>query len=273
MSYTEFINALDILGKHPHVHLKMAYLESERPVVFQIFDSDPDRLLQAALKLEGRGPDIIDVNMGCSDKSVAGRGAGAGLLREPYKIARIFELLSKHLKVPVTGKIRLGWDDDTRNYVQVARIIEDNGGALIAVHGRTKAQAYHGQADWDAIAEVRQAVKVPVIANGDVRSVADIEAIKRHTGCTAVMIGRAAVHNPWLFSRLDRQDVPREVVERTLQRHLQLNLDFYGEPRGLILFRKFASRYLAPFGLSDEQRKRLLTAENVGDFLQILSSL
>ncbi len=273
MSYTEFINALDILGKHPHIHTKLAYLESERPVVYQIFDSDPDRLLQAALRLQDRRPDIIDVNMGCSDKSVSGRGAGAGLLREPAKIARIFHLLSTHLSVPVTGKIRLGWDEDSRNYVEVARIIEENGGSLVAVHGRTRQQAYHGLADWDAIAEVRQAVSIPVIANGDVRTVADIERIKQHTGCPAVMIGRAAVHNPWLFARRDRQDVPPDEMRRTLLRHLQLSLDFYGPQRGLVLFRKFAARYLAPLGLSPEQRKQLLTSEHVDDFLTILARL
>ncbi|RPJ48007.1 MAG: tRNA-dihydrouridine synthase family protein, partial [Chloroflexi bacterium] len=173
MSYTEFISAIDVTGgRHPHMERKLKYLESERPVVFQIFDDDPDRLVRAALKLRPRNPDIIDINMGCSAKCVSGRGAGAGLLRTPEKIAQIFSRLTRELDIPITGKIRLGWDDTSRNYLDTARIIEDNGGSLIAVHGRTKAQGYTGTADWDAIAEVRQAVSVPVIANGDVKTVA-----------------------------------------------------------------------------------------------------
>jgi len=272
MSYTEFINAMDIMGKHPHIWRKLAFLPQERPVVYQIFDNDPQRILEAALRLQARGPDIIDVNMGCSDKSVSGRGAGAGLLREPEKIARIFNLLTSHLQVPVTGKIRLGWDDASRNYLHIARIVEDNGGALLAVHGRTKQQAYHGQADWDAIAEVKQAVSIPVIANGDVRSVADIDAILAHTGCEAVMIGRAAVSNPWIFARRDRDQVPPRLVEQTMLRQLDLMLEFYGDPRGLVLFRKYAARYLAPLHLPDGQRRSLMTAGRPAEFLQILRS-
>ena len=123
--------------------------------------------------------------------------------------------------MPVTAKIRLGWDEASRNYRQVATLLEENGGArLIAVHGRTRAQGYTAQADWDAIAEIRQAVWIPVIANGDVRTVADIERIKAHTGCPAVMIGRGAIGNPWIFSRLDRGQVPSEEVKRIIHTHL-----------------------------------------------------
>lgn len=273
MSYTEFINAIDVTGKHPHLEQKLAYREDERPLVYQLFDNDPDRLLAAARKLRRRSPDIIDVNMGCSDKSVSGRGAGAGLLREPEKIARIFALLTRELDLPITGKIRLGWDADSRNYLDVAHILEDNGAALIAVHGRTKQQGYHGEADWDAIAQVCQAVKIPVIANGDVRTVADIERIRVHTGCAAVMIGRAAVSNPWIFSHLDREQVSFAQVEQTMRRQLDLMLEFYGGPRGLVLFRKYASRYLSPLGLSDDQRRSLMTAAAPQDFWRLLSNL
>ena len=179
MSYTEFINAGDVIhGKRPHWKDRLAYKENERPVVFQIFDNDADRLLNAALKLQEYQPDIIDINMGCSDHSVSSRGAGAGFLRTPLKIAEIFKKLSHSLTIPVTGKIRLGWDDYTRNYLLVSRIIEENGGQLIAVHARTRMQGYQGQADWDAIAEVKQSVSIPVIGNGDVRTVADIDRLK-----------------------------------------------------------------------------------------------
>ena len=207
MSYTEFINALDILQGHPYVAQKMAFLPQERPVVFQIFDNDPQRLLEVALRVQDQEPDIIDINLGCSAKSVSNRGAGAGLLRTPLKVARIFRRLSGALEIPLTGKIRLGWDDDSRNYGLIARIIAENGGQMIAVHGRTKAQGYRGEADWDAIAEIRAAVEIPVIGNGDVRTPGDIQRMKAHTGCPAVMIARGAIGNPWIFAGQDRAEV------------------------------------------------------------------
>ena len=272
MSYTEFVNALDILQGNPRVEKKLAYLPEERPVVFQIFDSEPDRIVEAALRLQERRPDIIDVNMGCSAKCVSGRGAGAGLLRTPLKVARIFKELSSRLEVPVTGKIRLGWDEQDRNYLLIARIVEENGGALLAVHGRTKAQGYGGQADWEAIAQVKQAVSIPVVGNGDIRTVADIERIKTYTGCDGVMIGRGAIGNPWIFSRLDREQVPPQQVRTVMLRHLERMLSFYEGDYGLVLFRKHASRYLSPFPLTPEQRARLMTAEQPEEFLDLLDS-
>lgn len=273
MSYTEFLNAIDITGRNPNLERKLAYLECERPVVYQIFDDEPDRLVEAARKLALRRPDIIDVNMGCSAKSVSGRGAGAGLLRTPEKIAQIFARLSKELDIPVTGKIRLGWDDDSRNYLQVARMIEENGGQLIAVHGRTKKQGYTGQADWDAIAEVKQAVSIPVIANGDVKTVADIERIKAHTGADGVMIARAAIGNPWIFSRLDREFVPPAILRDTMLRHLDSMLSFYGQQAGLVFFRKYAARYLTPYRLEGDLRQTLMTSETKEAFLSLLDEI
>ena len=273
MSYTEFINAIDVVGRHPHLDQKLAYTETERPVVYQVFDDDPERLVQAVLKLRPRNPSIIDINMGCSAKCVANRGAGAGLLRTPAKIARIFSELTRQLDIPVTGKIRLGWDGSSLNYLEVAHIIEDNGGALLAVHGRTKAQSYGGSADWDAIAEVKQALKIPVIANGDVRSVADIERIKAVTGCDGVMIARAAISNPWIFSRLDRHQVSMEMLRATIFQHLDASLAFYGAQRGVILFRKYASHYLTPLGMPPEQRRQLLTTPDRETFLERLEEI
>lgn len=272
MSYTEFANAQEILQGSPRVEKKLAFLPAERPVVFQIFDSEPDRIVEAALRLQERSPDIIDVNMGCSAKCVSGRGAGAGLLRTPKKVAQIFKELSTRLEVPVTGKIRLGWDEQDRNYLLIARIVEENGGALLAVHGRTKAQGYTGQADWDAIAEVKQSVSIPVIGNGDVRTVADVERIQSYTGCDGVMIGRGAIGNPWIFSRLDRAEVPPQDVREVMLRHLDRMLSFYEGDYGLILFRKHASRYLSPFPLSPDLRARLMTAEQPEEFLSLLDS-
>ncbi|MBN2501852.1 MAG: tRNA-dihydrouridine synthase [Anaerolineales bacterium] len=273
MSYTEFVNAIDVIQGHPNLHQRLTYQEEERPVVYQIFDDDPDRLVRAALMLREHSPDIIDVNMGCSDRQVAGRGAGAGLLRTPIKIARIFRKLTQALDIPVTGKIRLGWDDDCRNYLLIARIIEENGGQLVAIHGRTKKQGYGGKANWDAIAEVKQAVSIPVIGNGDVRTVADIERMKAYTNCNGVMIARAAIGNPWIFARRDREAVSDAQVRATMLEHLDRMLAFYGAERGLILFRKHATRYISPYRLTKAQRQQLLTCETKPDFMVLFDRI
>ena len=267
--YTEFIHAAEVVQNPAKVRHLWAYDPAEQPVVFQIYGSTPQMLLEAALRLQEFGPAAIDINMGCPDRRIANRGAGAGLMRTPLKVARIFRLLSRHLEVPVTAKMRLGWDDACRNAVLIARIVEENGGALVAVHGRTRAQGYKGRADWDAIAEVVQAVRIPVLANGDVRTVADIERIQAHTGAAGVMIGRGALRNPWLFARRDRDQVPAEEVYRVLRAHLAANLRFYG-PRGLVLFRKFAAQYLAPFRPDPALRRRILTAEEPEEFLRLV---
>lgn len=273
LSYTEFVNAQDVLNGHPHLHQRLAFLQTERPVAFQLFDDDPARILESALKLQAYSPDIIDINMGCSVRCVSGRGAGAGLLREPEKIAQIFRTLTHALDLPVTGKIRIGWDEDSLNHTEVAKIIEDNGGAAIAVHGRTKAQAYRGQANWDAIAEVKAAVAIPVIGNGDVRQVGDIGRMREHTGCDAVMIGRGAIGNPWIFAGLDRPEVTNEQVREMVLAHLDAMQNFYGTELGLVLFRKHAARYISPYGLTESQRAQLLTSQTVEDFARILDAL
>jgi tRNA-dihydrouridine synthase B len=273
VSYTEFINARDVNNRHPHLEKRLTFSEAERPLAYQLFDNDPDDLLKAALKLQARRPDFIDINMGCPDKSVCGRGAGVGLMTEPAKIAEIFRKLSRALEIPLTGKIRLGWDSDNRNYLEVARIIEENGGQLLAVHGRTRQQAYGGQADWDAIAEVKQALSIPVIGNGDVRTVADIDRIKTHTGCDAVMIGRAAFSNPWIFQRRDRHEVTPAEVRSLVEVQLKISMDFYGPVHGLVIMRKYVNRYLQPYDPPRDIRTRLLTRTDPTEFLQTLDEI
>ncbi len=273
MSYSEFINAMDILQDHPSIQQKVSFGALERPIVFQLFDNDPDRLLMAAMRLQDLAPDILDVNLGCSARRVSSRGAGAGLLLEPKKVAKIFDLLSNALDIPISAKMRLGWDQQTRNYIQIARIIQENGGKLLAVHGRTRRQGYSGKADWEAIAEIKQALSIPVIANGDVRKVEDIEKIRTQTGCDAVMIGRAAIGNPWLFAGLNREQAPVELLRKTILRHFYRVLDFYGPERGLLLFRKHASRYLDLSRMPREKRKLILSLRRPEEFIQILEDL
>jgi nifR3 family TIM-barrel protein len=182
----------------------------------------------------------------------------------------LFSRLSRELRLPVTGKIRLGWDADSRNHVENAKRLEDNGASLVAVHGRTKAQGYGGSADWDAIAEVKQAVHIPVIGNGDVKRVADIDRMRAHTGCDGVLIGRAAIGNPWIFAGKDREQVTRGEQIALMRRHLALNLEFYGPKFGLVLFRKHAAKYLHGLPNEDFLRLPLLMANTVEEFDQII---
>jgi len=273
MSYTEFVNVRDILARPGYVLPKLKFTDDERPVAVQIYGDDPDQILEAALEVQELEPDTIDINMGCPTRSIANRGAGVGLMRTPLKIARVFRKLSAHLEIPVTGKIRLGWDDDCLTYPLVARIIEENGGQLLAVHGRTKVQAYEGEANWDAIAEVVASVRIPVIGNGDVITITDIQRMKDHTDCVGVMIGRAAMDNPWIFSRIDRGNVKPQQVQEVMFLHLERSLNFYGEKRGLVLFRKYAARYLAPYNLPVDFRKKLLTREEADDFIELIGEI
>ena len=275
MSYTEFVNVDELQSRRPTVRAwrKLKFDASERPMTFQIYGHEEDRLVQAGLRLQDLGPSIIDINMGCYVKSISERGAGSGMLCRPDLIARVFTRLSRGLRIPVTGKIRLGWDDGSRNHRQVARILEDSGASLIAVHGRTRAQAYKGPADWDAIAEVKQTVKIPVLGNGDVRTVADIGRMRAHTGCDGVMIGRGAIGNPWIFAGKDRERVSLGERIALMRRHLRLNLDFYGPHIGLVLFRKHAAKYLPGVPGAAQLRVAMLTAETAEEFDNLIGDL
>ncbi|MFW5713976.1 MAG: tRNA dihydrouridine synthase, partial [Brevefilum sp.] len=247
MSVTEFINALDVLNEHPRYHHRLAFKPFHRPLALQMLGDEADQILQASELLVPRvKPDIIDINLCCPSKNVTSRGAGAALMREPEKIAQIFKVMTDAFDLPITGKIRLGWDDDHLNYLEVAKTIQDNGGAMVAVHSRTRKQAYRGQARWEAIRDIKAALAIPVIGNGDVRTVDNIRRIKELTNCDGVMIGRAAVGNPWIFSRMDRGEVPLPMAYKVIMEHFHAMLDFYGE-RGVITFRKYLKAYLEPY--------------------------
>ena len=272
MSYTEFVKVEKILSRSKEPAKRLYFEEAERPITFQLYGDDPDLILKAALKVQEWKPDIFDINMGCPAKSIADRGAGVGMMPTPLKIARTFRKLVKALKVPVTGKIRLGWDRN-KNFKLIARIVEEEGGSLIAIHGRTKEQRYAGNANWDAIAEVKSLVKIPVIGSGDVKTVADIQRMKQHTHCDAVMIGRAAIANPWIFSRLDREQVSLELLHQTVREHLAKSIQFYGEEDGQRLFRKYAVQYLLLKTLDRDSRKEILKERPSGEFLEMLNQV
>lgn len=272
MSYTEFVRAQHIVMAYKQMAPRLRFDELERPMVFQIYGDDPDEIVEAARIVQDKAPDIIDINMGCPARRVVHGGAGVGLMRQPLKVARLFSRLSQTISIPITGKIRLGWEN-CLSYKLIARIVEENGGSLIAIHGRTKEQGYGGFANWDAIAEVRDGVKIPVIGNGDVRAVADIERMKTYTGVNAVMIGRAAIGNPWIFSKIDREAVTNEMAFELVKEHLTRHLEFYGERKGMILFRKHALQYLKLQRFPRSKRTEIMTQNDPKEFLGLLTRL
>ncbi len=270
LSYTPCIPD-DALAARGHHHERLLdFREEERPVAIQLLAKEEERLVRAAQKALQRRPDILDLNLGCPARRVAGGGRGAALLCNPPLIGRLVSALVKVSAVPVTAKIRLGWDETSRNYLEVARILEESGVSAIAVHGRTRSQAFRGRADWEAIAEVKAAVRVPVFANGDVRTPEDIAAIRRVTGCDAVMIGRGAIGNPWIFQRRALDEVPFEERLAVMERHLRMMVDYYGERLGVILFRKYAVHYVRGLEGASALRPRLVTASAVSQVLEIL---
>ena len=263
VSITEFINGLEVVHNTPGLPKRIAFDPSERPIVFQLFDDDPDRLIRSACILEERcHPDIFDVNMGCSARKVANRGAGAGLLRYPEKIHAILSGLTRLLSTPVTVKIRLGWDSRSINFLDVGRIAQDCGVSMVTLHARTREQQYGGSADWTAIAALKAVLSIPVVGNGDVITIADAERMMRETGCDAVMVGRAAMRNPWIFAGYDFEDVPYDLYVKTCLRHLAYNRAYDGEQWGCVTFRKFAKRYLSRMQVSDEDMQRLMTEDD-----------
>ncbi len=268
MHYTEFV-PVEALGKQHDRYNKfwkrLDQQDGETPMVFQIFGNDPKLILNVAQRIESLEPDIIDINMGCSTRRVSGRGAGVGMMKSPEVIAETFNLLSTHLSVPVTGKIRLGWDEN-KNYIEIGRILEDNGAQLVAMHGRTKEQKYNGTADWDAIAELKQALTVPVIGNGDVVEPEDIDRMKAYTGCDAVMIGRGAIGNPWIFSRKSRAELTYADIFEAVRIHLREMLNYHGNPNGIFLFRKHFKKYVQNIGLFEQMMEDFMQAETAEQF-------
>ena len=273
LSYSEFINAIDVTQGNPHLKSQTFFTEPERPFVYQIYDDNPERFLLAAQKLALNKPDILDINLGCSAKNVVNRGAGAGLLKSPAKIAQIAAALVKQSSMPVTAKIRLGWDDTTLNYLEVAHILEESGVSLIAVHGRTRRQEFTGQADWQAIAAVKQAVKIPVLGNGDVLSYAEGLRRMQETGVDGIMIGRAAIGNPWIFANSDRTLVSPAVLFRVIQSHLSGMVALYGERVAVLMFRKHLLRYMNGYLTTAEIRRSIFSHLESAPLLAEIKSL
>lgn len=259
--------------------LKMS--DMERPIAQQIFGSDVDSFVKAAKLVEDKmHPDIIDINMGCPVPKVAIKSqAGSALLKNPDKIKEIVSAVVKAVSVPVTVKIRSGWDANSVNAVEVAKVIEEAGARAITVHGRTRAQGYSGNADWNIIKQVKEMVSIPVIGNGDVTSAEKAKEMLDFTGCDAVMIGRGVLGNPWLIkecvSYLESGIIPpkpsaREKIEM-LKRHYQLLVDSTSEKQAILEIRTHALWYIKGMPKSAYIKNEICKTKNSEDLFKILN--
>ncbi len=267
----EFISSRAIVSENPHTRELLFFSEEERPLAIQIYGSEAATMSEAARIVEELGADICDINMGCPANKVLKGCAGAALMGDLGNAESIISSVRRAISIPLTVKFRLGLDDRRRNYLELGRVCEANGVAAVAMHGRTAKQGFRGEADWSPIARLKEALSIPVIGNGDVRTPADIKRMKAHTGCDGVMIGRAAIGNPWIFQRKDRQQVSLADRLAVLREHLEMNLEFYGAQKGLLLFRKHVARYIesTPIAARD-LRVALLTCDRKQDFEALL---
>ena len=239
-------------GKNQATRELLTRLPGEGIAGLQLFGREPELMARAAQELESAGFEFIDLNFGCPAPKITGNGEGSALMREPERIGEIVSAVSKATRLPVTAKIRAGWDETCINASEVARICESSGAQAIAVHARTRMQQYSGRADWSIIKMVKKSVSVPVLGNGDVRSGADAVNMIAQTGCDGVIVGRAAQGNPWIFAEIRAfltgeayaPPTPRERVDMAL-RHFDLETRLHGEKKGLLEMRKHIAWYVS----------------------------
>ncbi len=275
---SEMVSAKGLLYENCRTKDLIRIDQRERPTAVQLFGSVPAELAEAARRVAASGADIIDFNMGCPTHKIVRNGEGSALLRFPALAETILREMVNAVDVPVTVKIRAGWDEDSINAVEIAQRAEQAGVSAIAVHGRTREQFYSGNADWGIIRRVKQAVTIPVIGNGDVRTVQDAERLLAETGCDGVMVGRAACGNVWIFRqiagylRTGALPPPPSFAERakTLLRHLDMLTELKGEHIAIREMRRHAVCYVKGFPKSAELRTRFNQSMKRDDFQQIL---
>lgn len=249
----EMVSAKAISFHNKNTEALMEIDKCENPVSMQLFGSEPELMARVAAEIEERPFDILDINMGCPVPKVVNNGEGSALLKNPELIVKIVKSVSSAIKKPLTVKVRIGFENEPVDIVEIAKRVEDAGAAAIAVHGRTRQQYYSGTADWDTIRRVKEAVTIPVIGNGDVDSPEKAEALIKETGCDGVMIGRAVRGNPWLFRELNHyfetgEKLPRpsaEEVREMILCHARMQIDLKGEFTGIREMRKHVAWYTA----------------------------
>ena len=275
--YTEMISAKGIYYNNKNTGKLWETDASERPVSLQLFGSDPDLMADMAAKIEDKDFDIYDINMGCPVPKVVNNGEGSALMNNPKLAGEIIEKMTKAVKKPVTVKFRKGFGKDDNTAVEFAKVAEATGAAAIAVHGRTREQYYQGKADWDVIRDVKNAVSIPVIGNGDLFTPEDVKNMYEHTGVDGFMFGRGVRGNPWLFKRtrvyLETGEIPvpptpEEIMDMMI-RHGKMNISFKGEFTGMREMRKHAAWYTKGMKNSAQFREKCSYIETLDDLVAL----
>ncbi|MDB6094920.1 MAG: TIM-barrel protein nifR3 family [Verrucomicrobia bacterium] len=272
---TDLVNARSLIERNPTALKLVASSAADRPLAIQLFGSVPEEMRDAALICESLGAESVDINMGCPVRKVVNIGGGSAMMTELGKTAALVRGMIAAVKIPVTAKMRLGWDDDNLTAPDLVRVLEDVGVAAVFVHGRTRAQGFSGTVNLDGIRSVVAAArKIPVIGNGDVTTPEAARHMIDETGCTGVSIGRGAFYDPWIFRRTDHylrtgELTPEPIfAERmaVLRRHFERYVAFYGEEHGSRLFRKVAPWYAKRFGPAKSFKRRIITITSRADF-------